>query len=89
MKRYIALVAMLATLCGCASNAPVTTVVTETTTAETTAATTFPTEETTLPEETSPVIAGFDPLQIIASMTLEEKVGQLFLARCPGENAIE
>ena len=89
MKRYIALVAMLATLCGCASNAPVTTVVTETTTAETTAATTFPTEETTLPEETAPVIVGFDPLQIIASMTLEEKVGQLFLARCPGENAIE
>ena len=91
MKRYIALALMLVTLCGCASNAPAPTVVTETT-AQTTAATTFPTEETTeptQPETTVPVIAGFDPMQLIASMTLEEKVGQLFLARCPGANAIE
>ena len=91
MKRYIALVAMLATLCGCASNAPITTVDTETSTVETTAATTLPTEETTVPtqpEETIPVVAGFDPMQIISGMTLEEKVGQLFLARCPGSNAV-
>ena len=91
MKRYIALALMLVTLCGCASNAPAPTVVTETT-AQTTAATTFPTEETaepTQPETTAPNIIGFDPMQLIASMTLEEKVGQLFLARCPGANAIE
>ena len=91
MKRYIALALMLVTLCGCASNAPAPTVVTETT-AQTTAATTFPTEETaepTQPETTAPIITGFDPMQLIASMTLEEKVGQLFLARCPGANAIE
>ena len=82
---------MLVALCGCASNAPAPTVVTETT-AQTTAATTFPTEETaepTQPETTAPIITGFDPMQLIASMTLEEKVGQLFLARCPGANAIE
>ena len=91
MKRYIALALMLVTLCGCASNAPAPTVVTETT-AQTTAATIFPTEETaepTQPETTAPIITGFDPMQLIASMTLEEKVGQLFLARCPGANAIE
>lgn len=91
MKRYIALALMLVTLCGCASNAPAPTVVTETT-AQTTAATTFPTEETaepTQPETTAPIITGFDPMQLIASMTLEEKVGQLFLARCPGANVIE
>ena len=91
MKRYIALALMLVTLCGCASNAPAPTVVTETT-AQTTAATTFPTEETaepTQPKTTAPIITGFDPMQLIASMTLEEKVGQLFLARCPGANAIE
>lgn len=91
MKRYIALALMLVALCGCASNAPAPTVVTETT-AQTTAATTFPTEETaepTQPETTAPIITGFDPMQLVASMTLEEKVGQLFLARCPGANAIE
>lgn len=91
MKRYIVLTLILATLCGCASNAPAPTVVMETT-AQTTAATTFPTEETaepTQPETTAPIITGFDPMQLIASMTLEEKVGQLFLARCPGANAIE
>lgn len=91
MKRYIALALMLVTLCGCASNAPAPTVVMETT-AQTTAATTFPTEETaepTQPETTAPIITGFDPMQLIASMTLEEKVGQLFLARCPGANAIK
>lgn len=31
-----------------------------------------------------------DPLQqLLDSMTLEEKVGQLFLARCPAENAVD
>lgn len=91
MKRYIAFALILITLCGCASNAPAPTVVTETT-AQTSAATAFPITETaepTQPETTAAVIACFDPMQLIASMTLEEKVGQLFLARCPGANAIE
>ena len=48
----------------------------------------IPTEETTLPT-TAPMEA-MDPLQMLLdSMTTEEKVGQLFLARCPADNAIE
>ena len=48
----------------------------------------IPTEETTVPTTvpTEPV----DPMQmLLESMTTEEKVGQLFLARCPAENAKE
>ena len=41
--------------------------------------------ETTVPPETRPV----DPMQMLLdSMTVEEKVGQLFLARCPDENVL-
>ena len=92
MKRYMAFIVILATLWGCTSNAPAPTVVADPTTAETTAATTFPTEETpapTAPAETIPVVVGFDPAQIVNGMSLEEKVGQLFLARCPGDTAVE
>lgn len=92
MKRYMAFIVILATLWGCTSNAPASTVVADPTTAETTAATTFPTEETpapTAPAETIPVVVGFDPAQIANGMSLEEKVGQLFLARCPGDTAVE
>ena len=39
-----------------------------------------PTETQTLPPPTEPV---FDPYNIIETMTVEELVGQLFLARCP------
>ena len=49
--------------------------------------TTSVTEATTVPATipTEPI----DPMQmLLASMTLEEKVGQLFLARCPEENAL-
>ena len=43
---------------------------------------TVPTES----QSTEPV----DPLrQLLEAMTLEEKVGQLFLARCPAENAVD
>ena len=45
---------------------------------------TIPTEETTTP--TDPV---FDPQTLIDSMTLEELVGQIFLARCPEVDAAE
>lgn len=48
----------------------------------------IPAEETTLPT-TAPTEA-IDPMQMLLdSLTTEEKVGQLFLARCPAENAIE
>ena len=92
MKRYMAFIVILATLWGCTSNAPASTVVADPTTAETTAATTSPTEENpapTAPAETIPVVVGFDPAQIANGMSLEEKVGQLFLARCPGDTAVE
>ena len=47
----------------------------------------------TIPETTNPAPVPTeppDPMQmLLASMTVEEKVGQLFLARCPEENAVE
>ncbi len=95
MKRFIALLLVIFTLCGCAGNAPVQTTVptisTTVTTAAATEETTSATEETVpaTAETTVPVAAGFDPLRIMAGMSLEEKVGQLFLARCPGENAVQ
>lgn len=42
--------------------------------------------ETTIPRQTEsvpPTEPGFDPYKIIETMTVEELVGQLFLARCP------
>lgn len=44
-----------------------------------------------IPEtETTPETAPVDPLQaIIDQMSIEERVGQIFLARCPEENAAE
>ena len=46
-----------------------------------------------IPETTAPATAATeppDPMQmLLSSMTAEEKVGQLFLARCPSEHATE
>lgn len=95
MKRYIALLLVLLTLCGCAAgNAPIAssfpTTVPTTTVEQTTAATQETTIQTQPAEETTaPAASGFDPVQIIEGMSLEEKVGQLFLARCPGADAVE
>ena len=92
VKRYIAFTLALLTLWGCTSNpsAPTETTVTQATIPTTEAAeATVATVESTVPETTAPVATGFDPISIIEAMTLEEKVGQLFLARCPDENAIE
>ena len=101
MKRHIALLLIVFTLCGCASTVPAvapttsvtttaTTIVTEPSTEETTTeATTEATEDTTPPTvDNTPVYAGFDLAQIMDNMTLEEKVGQLFLARCPSADAV-
>lgn len=50
------------------------------------AETTIPTSVETMPPTTQPA----DPItQMLAEMTLEEKVGQLFLARCPDIGALE
>lgn len=47
-----------------------------------------PPAETIPPVATAPETLPPDPLeQLLADMCLEEKVGQLFLARCPGEDA--
>lgn len=47
-----------------------------------------PPTETIPPVTTAPETLPPDPLeQLLADMCLEEKVGQLFLARCPGEDA--
>ena len=59
------------------------------------ASTTEPTTElipSTVPETTIPTVVTEppDPLQMLLdAMTVEEKVGQLFLARCPSEGALE
>ena len=97
MKRYIAFLLLVLTLCGCDGNVPEPTTMATTipTTEIATAATqTIPTTEETVmqtqptEEPTVPVVAGFDPLKIMDGMTLEEKVGQIFLARYPGANAV-
>ena len=51
------------------------------------------TEETAVPEpepEPSPAELAAEEIEtLLASMTTEEKVGQLFFVRCPAENAVE
>ena len=72
-------------LSGCASSAPTVPATTPT------SAPTVPVETTTLPTQpptTAPV--EIDPIEsILGSMTTEEKVGQLFLARCDSTVAAE
>lgn len=76
--KWIALFLMVAMLAGCASPPAETT---EATTQPATIATTVPTE----PEPTEPP----DPIQLLLdAMTVEEKVGQLFLARCDSTVAL-
>ena len=76
--KWIALFLMVAMLAGCASPPAETT---EATTQPATIATTVPTE----PEPTEPP----DPIQLLLdAMTIEEKVGQLFLARCDNTVAL-
>ena len=83
MKRLTFIAALLVLLLGCTSIAPAESG--NTTPAEITATeaivTTSSLETTVAPPKPEEVI--------LASMTLEEKVGQLFLARCPDINAIE
>lgn len=89
-------------LCGCVvSDGPEVTTVPTTqltdppTTPSTQAPTTHPTTAPTEPTEPAteptaePTVALTIPETILAGMTTEEKVGQLFLARCPDVNAAE
>lgn len=93
MKPTAAIMLLLAVLlCACAVAAPEETAQTISTTAPATVPATEPLAvETTTAETQSPSTVPTQPPtaaeQILSSMTTEEKVGQLFLARCPAENA--
>lgn len=93
MKRIISMVlVLLLALSGCGLRQPGESLPTEGTEAPavkpTEAPTTVPAEEPTT-EPTEPPTEP-DPVQaLLQSMTLEQKVGQLFVARCPSENAAE
>ena len=96
MKRIYAMLLCCFLLAGCTAEAlpPVTTApttqpATKPTTEPTTEPTTDPTTEPTTKPTTPPNVE-IDPLEeYVNSMTLEERVGQLFLARCPDRNAAE
>lgn len=78
MRQIIPLLLLFLLLCGCAASRP----------EPSEPLSSIPTEETAPPTTipTEPV----DPLRmLLESMSTEEKVGQLFLARCPAENAEE
>lgn len=77
MRQIIPLLILSVLLSGCAASSP-----------EPTEPISIPAETTAAPTTTptEPV----DPMQMLLdAMTIEEKVGQLFLARCPLENATE
>ncbi len=72
MRRLIAVLCLMALLCGCGTDVPETTVPPETIVPETTV------PETTVP----PTTQAPDPVELLLeSMTLREKVGQLFIIR--------
>lgn len=84
MRSFCVLAATLALLCGCGPQAAVsdTTLPVQNPPAETTTVPT--TVPTTTPATTEP-----DPIEtLLASLSTEEKVGQLFLARCPDIDAL-
>ena len=82
MRPICFLLALLILLTGC-SHIPEETL--PTTLRPETEATEAPTEETVPPTTEAP-----DPLEhLLSIMPTEYKVGQLFLARCPEENALE
>ncbi len=77
MRQIIPILIVSLLLTGCGTSRP-----------ETTEQISIPTEETTMP--TTVPTEPMDPMQMLLdSMTTEEKVGQLFLARCPAENSAE
>lgn len=91
MKRFLCILSCLLVLSGCAAQVqktpPATTDAVSTDAVPVAATSDPPTEP---PETTLPPIQPPDPLEdLLAQMTVEEKVGQLFLARCPDVNALE
>ena len=92
MKRFIILIIVLAcVLSGCKTREPEIAQTQFPTTEPVTAPpeTTQPPTQTEPPETTEPPTEPEpDPVaELMETMTLEEKIGQLFFARCPGENA--
>ena len=92
MKYFALILTAILLFSGCAAPvAPVETTV-ATTSPETSAVEETTSQETTIPETTIPATettAAPDPIEILLnSMTVEEKVGQLFLARCPDTDAL-
>lgn len=91
MKRmlcWITLISLLIILLsGCQAAVPAPSQPTEPVVINTTEETIAPSEETIAPSEetTEATEAGFDPYSIINTMTTEELVGQMFLARCPSD----
>ena len=82
MKKLFLIIGILCLFTGCTQPEPTTTQAT----AAQTAAVTEPTQPpTTVPATEAP---GFDPMDLVQTMTTEEKVGQMFLARCPDLNAV-
>lgn len=85
MKYVFYLLPILLLLTACTSNtAPVSTAGITAPTYETQPAT-----EPVTTVETEPPVILTPPELLLQDMTTEEKVGQLFLARCPNENAVE
>lgn len=81
MRFFIPVLCLLLLLCGCAPQAPEPSVAAS---AETAAPTTLPTQP--VPETTLPP----DPIrELLDTMSLEERVGQLFLARCDASTALD
>ena len=78
MKRYLMMVLCCLFLAGCAQTNPSPTVSTQ---EPSPLATTLPTSPTPKPEDSL--------TDYIDAMTLEERIGQMFLARCPAEDAVE
>lgn len=84
MKKIIAVLLVVLLLCGCGASTPVETVPAQPSTAAT--------EPTTVATEAPTTVATeppFDPMDIVQTMTLEEKVGQMILVRCPAGGRIE
>lgn len=82
MKRFLCILLSGLILCGCAKTSP------DAQLSSTQQSTQQTSQQTTTSETADTEV--IDPLQtLLDAMTLEEKVGQLFLARCPARGAVE
>ena len=98
MKRMLFLLLSLAVLlCGCAGNLPESTPSSLPVIADPPAASepekedppAVSSEESTVEESSVPEEPVFDAIALAESLSLEERVGQMFLARCPDRDAVE